>query len=213
MIELIFAIVIISISVLAIPTMTQVNATSMEDNIKQEAIFAASAKMMQLYSFYWDENSKRPTITDAAVLDTKNGNGAYARFPDNNSSLRVGHVNQENHRQFFMFNNPTSIATNLGDDNATVLGLDEQTFNNIAFTANGASATGYKKRYTTSTLVTHISDTPTAATFVLGQASNALNTNLKLIRVTVQEIGSPDPVVLYSYSANIGTFTYFHRKL
>ena len=213
MIELIFAIVIISISVLAIPTMTQVNTTSMEDNIKQEAIFAASAKMMQLYSYYWDENSKRATITDAAVLDTKNGDAVYSRFPDNNSSLRIGHVNQDNHRKFFMYDNPTSIATDLGDDIAGVVALDEQTTNNVAFTDNGASATGYKKRYNTSTLVTHISDTPVAGVFVLGQNSNAINTNLKLLRVTVQEVGSPDPVVLYAYSANIGSFSYFHQGL
>jgi len=57
MIELIFAIVIIAISVMSLPMMAVVTQRGMENNIVQEAIFAASAELMGATSGYWDENS------------------------------------------------------------------------------------------------------------------------------------------------------------
>ena len=68
MIELIFAIVIIAISVLSLPMMNQVISKNIEGSIVQEAIFAASAELNQVVSYYWDENSMEGTATLSRVV-------------------------------------------------------------------------------------------------------------------------------------------------
>jgi len=56
-IELIFAIVIIAISVVSLPTMTSSLSRGIESNLVQEAIFAASTELNQAISSNWDERS------------------------------------------------------------------------------------------------------------------------------------------------------------
>lgn len=212
MIELIFAIVIIGISVLTIPTMTEVNNTSISENLKQEAVFAASAKMMQVLSYNWDEHSRQAGIDNEKIVDIPGGTAIYARInADNNRTIRVGNIDEDNHRSFFEYNVTNSLISVFGvDDDNTTLAMDELAAANVAFINNGASDSGYKDSYSTSVAVGFQSDTSTN----LGQALSPNNSNLKVLRVSVASNRDPNnPVVLYAYSANIGTFTIFRGEI
>ncbi len=57
MIELIFAIVVIAVSVMSLPMMTQINSKGMEDSLVQEAIFASVSEINVASSAMWDDNS------------------------------------------------------------------------------------------------------------------------------------------------------------
>jgi len=66
LIELIFAIVIIAITVVSLPMMTQVISKGIEKNLLQEAIFAGAAVLNESVSAKWDENSvESPTDPNA----------------------------------------------------------------------------------------------------------------------------------------------------
>lgn len=73
MIELIFAIVVIAITVLSLPIMVQITSKGAEDALVQEAIFAAAAELNQAISYHWDANSTETNSSLAGVIDT-NGN-------------------------------------------------------------------------------------------------------------------------------------------
>ncbi|MFA5461258.1 MAG: type II secretion system protein, partial [Sulfurimonas sp.] len=57
LIELIFAIIIMSIAIVSLPMMMQINSDGVERGILQEAIFAASAELMGATTYYWDGRS------------------------------------------------------------------------------------------------------------------------------------------------------------
>ncbi len=81
MIELIFAIVIMSIAMLSIPIITIQSAKSGESTIMQESIAAAAAQMQMILSRHWDEidadpslGSRRPILkTNSAYFHNKAG--------------------------------------------------------------------------------------------------------------------------------------------
>lgn len=194
MIELIFAIVVIAITVLSLPMMTQVTSTSSERNIVQEAIFAASTELNQVVSYYWDENS----LQDDNILAKVVSNGDC----NETTKLRPGHINQPYHRRCI---DDTTLrpSTTLGSDGGDLDDLDDidQTQHQI-FTLNPASATGYKEVYTSQLTVAY-SD--------FGDET-AADQNIKRITVTIRDADNNITTILRTYSANIGEIDYYKRR-
>lgn len=149
-----------SIVMLGIPTMMQSDSDAMEKNIDQEAIFAASAKMLQVMTYQWDENSIDPvllaegTATTARVLDVPNGSPNFLRVAG--TPRRIGHVNAATHRH--LFENATN-ATAIGSDIANpVEGIDDRGAANVAMDNPLAGASGYKYLYQSQITVSNVSD-------------------------------------------------------
>jgi hypothetical protein len=217
MIELIFAIIVISIVVISMPMMMKVNEDAVEGNIVQEALFASSAKMMQVLSYPWDENSTDNTGVYGKVIDIPGGTAAYKRSDANgtldvNSSYRVGHILQDNHRRFHDYTSPYAntigaLATNV----ATPTALNNTGQTNIPFDNPLPSATGYKNDYTMDVDVSYISDT-VASPFIFASSGNNTPTNMKLITVTIKDKNGNPLTLLRSYSANIGEFDFAKRR-
>lgn len=191
MIELIFAIVIMSIAVMSLPMMIQATAKGIEDNIVQEAIFAASAELMGATSYYWDLSS----MDDANL-------SRLERVVDvdgdcNADRLRLGHVNQPYHRRC-LDSNVTGVA-NTSD-------IDFPNLNNaehgaeVIFTDSTTDATGYKNSYKS---IVSIS--------LIDGAGNADN-NIKKITSRVTNSDDENITVLSTYSANIGEIEYYRRR-
>jgi hypothetical protein len=213
MIELIFAIVVIAISVLSLPMMIQANYKGVESNVKQEAIFVTSAKIMQVLSFPWNSTSvdlsPTTTLNYARVIDR--GGAPFHRFnnlgvEDNNSDFRIGHVRQGLHRRFFDFNETITPGT----------GIDS--FNGDTETLGAVGTNSYKYSMQMQTTVTPVNDAVVGNNFVLGIA-NPGATNLQLIQVTttIQSgtsdlDGINDQIVLRAYAANIGEIDYNSRS-
>lgn len=185
MIELIFAIVIIGITVISLPMMTQATSKGMENNLAQEAIFLASAELNQALSYKWNGNSQENVGELSKIVSA--GLGAEC-----NSTTRPGLV----HR---MCLNDQNVTANL-----VTLAYPYESINNAAasdinVTEIGtiADASGYKEFYTM--------DVNVSFKDINGSTSH----NMKEIVVAVKKYNPntnthENYVVLKTYSANIG---------
>jgi prepilin-type N-terminal cleavage/methylation domain-containing protein len=220
MIELIFAIVVIAITVVSLPMMMQVNSKGIEGNIVQEAIFAASTKLMQVTTYPWDENSiDLNSSARAFILNLTNAPASYTastniygRSPDTSSNFRIGHIHQDTHRRFQRNDdsNTTDDVSALGSSGRD--GIDEQS-GTYSFESESPSNTGYKNKYRNIISVSYIQDTGTP--YVFSDSGSSTPTNMKLIEVSIEAENAAgtweEITLLRSYAANIGEADYHSR--
>ena len=196
LIELIFAIIIIAISVLSLPMMNQAVQKGVDSNILQEAIFAASAELNEAVTAHWDDNSiEDPTKPNAlarvidSTLQNCDSNISSATF-----RLMQGHISQVKHRRC-LDNNLTSVAI---ANVATVTSLSDMAHPlNWIFANRATEAKGYKGDYKSKLEVTRPAD------------FNGNNVNIKKIESTVTDANDNVLIVLRAYSANIGEVDYY----
>ncbi len=191
LIELIFAIVIIAISVVSLPMMNQAVSKGIDANLVQEAIFAAATELNEVVSASWDENSTEPgTNFYARVIDHSGNCDATTR-------LMPGHINIKLHRRCL-----DSNITGPEDANTTALkDLDEmEHVKRKVFINNAPNQAGYKKKYFS------IVEVNRGAVF--GGAANA---DIKSIKITIQDEDDKIITSLTTYSSNIGEIDY-HKK-
>ena len=191
-IELIFAIVIIGISVISLPLMIQTTSTGIEKNLVQEAVFAASTQLNQAIAANWDENSLLDAGVDslARVIDdgTCENNSSSPRY-----RYKIGHITQPYHRRCL-----DSNATGISGAAATAVNALEdfagaQTLDNAA-----ANQAGYKKIYTTQITVSQNGN------------FNGANANIKMIQANISDSNGLI-TSLRTYSSNIGEPDYYKR--
>ncbi|MFA7354436.1 MAG: hypothetical protein WCZ70_07450 [Sulfurimonadaceae bacterium] len=186
MMELIFAIVVISIAVITLPMMAQVTSKGIEENIVQEAIFAASAELMGATAYYWDLNSMQDN--NLSNLERVIDIGGASCDADR---LRPGHVNQLYHRRC-LDSNATVVANTPDNTFPNLNNLTSRTlFENEA--AAGSRDAGYKGSYDTNVTVTTTDDVK---------------------KITVSIINSDGDTItsLSTYSANIGEIDFYKRR-
>lgn len=201
MIELIFAIVIIAITVISLPMMTQATSRGVEGGLVQEAIFAASAELMGATSFYWDTNSLIDVNLSSMsrVIDLEVDCNAEKRRP--------GHIAQPLHRRCL----DSSALGTADSSGGEFLGLDHAEHPSEAtFLEDGTgaisigSAAGYKNDYNSSLDVVRN---------VFFQEGLGADQNLKSLTVTIEDSTTGDDItVLRTYSANIGEIDFFKRS-
>ena len=200
LIELIFAIVIIAISVISLPMMSQTVAKGIDANIVQEAIFAAATELNEAVTAHWDENSIEIGMPNSAarVIETAIG------MCENNATLSTfrqmpGHINQPLHRRCLDAN-----ATITGPSNATataVNSLDDMGHGDRNITTEStADSEGYKEIYQSNVAV------------AIGANFNGANNNIKSITSTVKDEDGNTIALLRTYSANIGEIDYYKRN-
>lgn len=183
MIELVFAIVIIGITVVSLPMMTQVTSRGIDNNFVQEAIFAGGAEVMQALSYRWDLNSAENATAGeiSKVLNIAGDCNALSKRPGN--IKRSCYSDLTNVRSGVAANAADAVIENL--NNAAVA-------NDTIFTGVDGSGYGYKKNYT---------QTTTVAVAGFGGVNNG---NFKRIQTTVTDPVNGTQVILEAYSANIG---------
>ncbi len=206
MIELVFAIVIMGIAVMSLPLiLTQVqnnNAFAMQ----QEAILAAKAKIGDILTYEWDENSYDPVASRSFVLDTVNGDGelnATAGTP-----RRVGHIDVDYRRKFFPV---ATFASPIRRDGGDLDDVDD--FNNTVTTISATAETAgtgldYVYTLTMNPTINYARDTATYSKTILDDFTfnpdnaPASPTNIKAISVTVS--GGDQNITLRAFTCNIG---------
>lgn len=206
LIELIFAIVIIGISVISLPMMTNVNSKGIENNLVQEAIFASATKLNNIVTYRWDENSLDPTITNQ-MSQIINSGGTDC----NTSGQRPGVILQPLHRKCLndVSVRPTTVA-NLGTDTGeSDSSLYDDIDDLIETDANLTSGFGGRDSYKGDNATYYKS------TISVGYASFGTITtseqNIKEINSTIRR-GTTDITILRTYSANIGEVDYYKRS-
>lgn len=187
MIELIFAIVIIAITVISLPMMTNATQKGVEQNIIQEAIFAASSQLMGILSGYWDERSMEDAnLSDySRVIDLSGDCNATTR-------LRPGHIAQPFHRRCLDSNSTGGLNATGGtyyslDDAVAAVNGTTDIFDNP-----NASETGYKDTYESNATISRTND-------------------LKKITITIKNSDGDMITKLITYSANVGEPQYYKR--
>lgn len=210
MIELIFAIVIIAVSVMSLPMVNQVTSSGIERNLVQEAIFASVAEINMATTYIWDENSLidaddvNATGEDLSRVINIDGSCAPTGEVENGIAVlrRNGHVNRR-----CLDNNLTVRYADT--DYLDALEAAEHPFEPI-FTA-GTGASGYKQEYDS---LLNIENCDSGNCIKFGLEAN--NINLKEITVTIREkddATNETVTLLRAYSANIGEVAYESEPL
>jgi len=201
LIELIFAIVIIAISVISLPMMSQTVSEGIDANIVQEAIFASATELNEAVTAHWDENSIEASMPDssARVIET------VINMCVNDANLSTfrqmsGHINQPLHRRCLDAN--TTVTTPSNASVTAVDSLDDMEHGDRNITIGTPGSEGYKETYQSNVSV------DINATF--GPAVNSQN--IKSIVSTVKDQDGNTIAVLRTYSANIGEVDYYKRN-
>ena len=198
LIELIFAIVIIGITVISLPMMTQATSKGIEKSIVQEAVFAAAAELNQAVTYFWDKNSMDTADSLSKVI---NIGGAECNAT---TKLRPGHIiSQPLHRRC----SAITLVANAPDTNITNLnnaaGGPTRIYVESGSTTPGGifDSTGYKQDYNSTVIVNQN----------VRFNGAAYNPNMKRITVTITN-GTDTITKLITYSANIGEVDYYKRS-
>jgi len=197
LIELIFAIVIIGISIMSLPLMNRVASDGVEVSLAQEAIYAASAELMSISSYYWDDLSVSDTTSALSRVIDINKSNSIIRCENNSSSsryrLRLGHISQPLHRRC-LDSNTTTLINGAEGLNAAVVSDKNLSINSSSGTAT-ADASGIKHLYKKTVTVT-------------------TNGNIKTIQVDINKSTADKTLVtrMSMQSANIGEIDYFSRR-
>lgn len=226
LIEVVLALVIVAITVLSIPVMTQIQANATEGSIDQEAIYIASAKLLQTLSYPWDENTVNPTLMaeGATVLsEAVDIPGGEPSLDYTLNNCRLGFIHRKC-RINDASTNTVNVSTLNVNDQAVVMGLDERSATGVELTNADTTQEGYKKRYTMDVAVDYVSDnvgtgggidySATAnPNFIFSDTAAAGATNLKMITLTMrdQNDGGKIITVLRAYAANIGEVKPYKR--
>lgn len=199
LIELIFAIVIIGITVASVPIMTNAIGKGVENNLVQETIFSATAEMNQILSYRWDENSINESVDINATGLAKVIDRAGICGSDR---LKPGHIDQPFHRRC-LDNNTTTVSTVGADVNDTIRddvddfnGVNEPLFTGIT------SASSYKQAYTYEVSV-NTSD--------MNGTLSPVNNEAKEVVITVKDEDGNIISSINAYTFNIGEVDYYKR--
>lgn len=192
LIELIFAIIVMSIVVMSLPIMMQTTSKAIEDNIVQEAIFAASAELMGATTFYWDLNSTADfNLSNLSRVVDVNGS-CENNISSTRHRLMLGHIEQPFHRRCLDSTDNTIAST--PDGNFT--NLDNAVHGNqVIFTDNTTEATGYKESYGSTMTINLLN-----------------NNNVKQLTSTITDADGNTLTVLRTFCANIGEVEYYKRR-
>jgi Tfp pilus assembly protein PilE len=195
-IELIFAIVIIAITIISLPMMNQAISKGIDENLVQEAIFASEATLSEANTYAWDENS----LNDVSL-------SSYSRIINFNNEC-----NASTHKRKGNINRRclTNLALGLSPlVNGQLYAVDPSNFAGPLYTdTSGAnvtgSANGYKQTdYNISLGIT----TPVAF-------GTAPTNDMKKLSVQVRDNATGNTIVkLSSYIANIGEVPYYHKGM
>ena len=197
LIELIFAIVIIAITVLTLPMMSRITAKGIENSIVQEAIFAAATELNEVTTLHWDANSINPAAPNsyAKVIDI---NG---QCDDNTSSPRYrllpGQIEQPLHRRCL-----DSNTTMPADANSTTVETAENKAHGyrLIFLNPAPDQEGYKEKYKSKITIQD-----------KAKFGGSKDKNIKRIKVTILNSKGHVITSLVTYVTNIGETDYYKK--
>jgi len=218
MIELIFAIVVMAIALLSVPTVLQQANEADVMAIQQEAVMLAATQVAIASTLRWDENSTDSTTDREYIMDASDNSGrdgfgrAGSSSPDNRVRIATTTMGVVNNDRRLFHNNVTSASTSLGADSGetSVSDYDDvDDFHNTSQTisATGSDTTDYKLTYTVSNQVDYVQNTAPAT------ASSSASTHIKRLNVNVQSTvdGQTYDVNMSAFFCNIGSVKYLDR--
>lgn len=200
LIELIFAIIVISIAMLAIPPLFRQLTSQTQESLKSEAVLQSYRTILSILTYAWDENSPSPDTNRSYILDVTNGDNELDR--NGASRFRRADFGQKASRKFFQ--NATYATTTLGPEGGDEDDIDDFD-GKVEHITKEAGDILLDMNLTTK--VNYISDSANYSSstiaFTIPTASAAASTNIKLIEVNATSTDG-DLVVLRAFSCNVG---------
>ena len=196
LIELIFAIVVIAISVVSLPMMSQTVAKGVDANIVQEAIFAAATELNEAVTAHWDENSIEPGMPDSSARVIQIGTFCSTDSTSPTFRQMPGHINQPLHRRCL----DSAVTAPSNASTTAVVSLDDMAHSERSIAIGSVDQASYKEDYKSEIVVSP------SANF------NGVNPNMKSIVSTVKDKDGNTIALLRTYSANIGEVDYYKRS-
>lgn len=205
MIELVVAIVVMSIAVMTLPMMLEQTQKNNEFTLQQEILLAARTKLGDTLTYRWDENSLN---NDRIVVLQTNGDNELN--PILGTTRRVGHVKADKRRKFNFDNNATTPP--LVPD-ANIDDLDDFNGDSVTLTGTAADLDYRFTSFEMNTTVVYISDdadyNSTNLTFDLNTTGIANSSNIKMLTLITGRENSL--FTLRAYSSNIGESEFLRR--
>lgn len=203
MVELIFAIVVISIAVVSLPVMTQTIDKNTESSIVQEAIFASETVLNESTAKYWDKNSQNDANNTAGLLSRV----IRTSLNDCNLTLpnrRVGHINRRC---------LSDLTVGVSNDAAAPYTIDNMAteWNNNDIILLSPSGAAYKADYTATATITQCTTIGGTGCILFGNISP--NPDLKEISLVITDQNTNPIIRVRTYSANIGDVEISKRVL
>ncbi len=219
LIELIFAIIIIAITLLSVPNLLSISKKSATSAITQENISNGASLVSEIMSLYWDENDTTP---NSPILYVKSGDSELNESKDTNGNLlgrRVG-SNNETPRIYESDKNGNRLEASsvLGMENNDTVEDDIDDFNGKNLTLInhiGETTTADIGDFKDTTVsldisVDYISDINNYnnQNIFFNNPFNIINndsTNIKAITLTLTSINNRNKkIILKAFSCNIG---------
>lgn len=198
LIELVFAIVIIAITVMTLPVINQVLTKNINTNLIQEAIFAAATELNEVTTVHWDDNSVDTNNNLANVINNLNG---ITTCESNSSSpryrLRSGHIFGPYHRKCLNDLTTTWAQNNVNPDVDAVEDINHSS--ETLFTISTPSRAGYKNDYNSTISI------------IYSPNFNGTRINMKQIIAKILNTDGDTIISLTTYVANIGEVDYYKR--
>ena len=216
-VELVVAIVVMGIALMSVPLMLSQVSKSDEFSINQEAILAGATKIGNILTYPWDDKLVSE-VNVKHILDTTQGDSELNRYPDNNSTRRIGNF-KANYRRKFDTNltYASTVLGRAGDTNPTAYN-DIDDFDANSEIINGGGKGDYLMDLNLTTKVFYISDKTnyfSSSTLNFGDLNTSgttPTTNLKMIEVKViNHVNSQTITTLRAFSANIGSYELLYR--
>jgi len=212
MIELIFALVIMGITMMSAPMLISTATESTYVAIQQEGINEAASRINMIMGYQWDENN----TNDLYIPPLLNVNAGATAFDEvGNTARRIG-IPANSYRTFILSDRNTSQlnASVLGSDGGDSDDIDD--FTNTSLNQIETATIDYAERsINIATTVNYNSDTVSGGynqqtiTFVPFTVS-AGSTNIKAITVTLTSTSSiselDKTIILRGFSCNIGGY-------
>ncbi len=220
LIELIFAIVVIAITLLAVPNLLSLSKSTSDSAITQESISSAASQVALIMSQYWDEVDSDINY-DSPILYVDNGDSELNEANDTNGNLlgrRVG-SNKDTPRRFGVDINGNKLkaSNTLGidaNDNNIKDDIDDfngQVYNLVLHEPSSTEVGEFKDiNISIATKINYISDKVNYAIQNITfnnpfKYSSSKSTNIKAISVTITSPNdSNKKIVLKAFSCNIG---------
>ncbi|UFS62091.1 prepilin-type N-terminal cleavage/methylation domain-containing protein [Sulfurimonas sp. HSL-3221] len=210
MIEMIFAIIIIGITVAGVSQIMTRSGNTMEGALSQEAVFLASMEAAKIFSHRWDPNSKDTSseLAYSKILDTNwdanhkrtcldTATGSKYAVPcaadDIQTVLRYGGIAEDKHRRFHSQSTASSQPYPDGVPNGTT-------------DINITNEHGYKRTYQVAVNSGYI-----GTAFATGTVGGPTDIKMTVVSINDKNNGNANLVRMRVYSYNIGEIDYAKR--
>ena len=207
MIELIIAIVVMSMAMMTLPIMLTTTQNNNTFIIQQEAILIAKTQLDNILTYPWDENSEDNNF-NVGILDTNSTN--YSRAD------RVGLVIANKRRKFFT---TTTWASTIGLETGETTPDDIDDFHdkekNLTDINDVNATLDYKlsNDLNMTIPVKYISDINLTAIFDFNETSTPTGTtNIKMVEVSLKNSFLDKDITLRAFSCNIGANQLLRRS-